>query len=155
MTGTLNEVQYTLLFISRLILKMKNAVEKVVEKIKTRFIFSNFFFSEKRALYEITRRNVVEPNSPQMTIWRVGITCWIPKATDIHLKYVLLIAFPPQQRLHERASMLRYTYIACLVCSYLLTYVFDFVCSFLHYILNARLAHTDDTVCCGTPFEDC
>jgi hypothetical protein len=30
-------------------------------------------------------------------------------------KYVTLIAFPLQQRLHERASMLRYAYIAYLV----------------------------------------
>jgi len=30
---------------------------------------------------------------------------------------LILIAFPLQQRLHERPSMLRYTYIACLFCS--------------------------------------
>ena len=30
-------------------------------------------------------------------------------------QYVLLIAFPQQQWLRERASVLRYTYIACLV----------------------------------------
>ena len=39
--------------------------------------------------------------------------CWIPKAKAS--EYVILIAFPPQQWLRERASMLRYTYIACLV----------------------------------------
>ena len=33
----------------------------------------------------------------------------------IHTKYVILIAFPQQQWSRERASMLRYTYIACLV----------------------------------------
>ena len=43
-----------------------------------------------------------------------GIICWILKATNTHSEYVILI-FPPQQRSHERASMLRYTYIACLV----------------------------------------
>ena len=31
-------------------------------------------------------------------------------------EYVILSAFPLQQLLHERASVLRYTYIACLVC---------------------------------------
>jgi hypothetical protein len=30
-------------------------------------------------------------------------------------EYVILIAFPLQQWLHDRASLLRYTYIACLV----------------------------------------
>jgi len=41
------------------------------------------------------------------------IACWIPKATNTLLDYVILIAFPQQQWLHERASMLRYVYIAC------------------------------------------
>jgi len=50
-----------------------------------------------------------------MTVWRVRIACWIPKATDTHLEYVILIVFQLQQWLHERASMLRYTYIACIV----------------------------------------
>jgi hypothetical protein len=35
---------------------------------------------------------------------------WITKATDAHSEYVVLIAFPLQQWLHERASMLRYTH---------------------------------------------
>jgi len=30
-------------------------------------------------------------------------------------EYVILIAFPLQQWLHERSAMLRYTYTACLV----------------------------------------
>jgi len=31
--------------------------------------------------------------------------CWIPKATDRHSEYVILIAFLGQQWLHERASV--------------------------------------------------
>jgi hypothetical protein len=50
-----------------------------------------------------------------MIIWRVRIACWIPKVTYRLSEYVILIAFPLQQCLHERASVLRYTYIACLV----------------------------------------
>jgi hypothetical protein len=38
-----------------------------------------------------------------------------PKAINTHSEYVILTAFPLQQWLHKRASMLRYTYIACLV----------------------------------------
>jgi len=44
----------------------------------------------------------------------VRIACRITKATGTHTEYVLLIASPLQQRLHERASMLRYTCISCL-----------------------------------------
>jgi hypothetical protein len=50
-----------------------------------------------------------------MTIWRMHIACWKPKAKDTHSEYVVLIAFPLQQWLLERASLLRYTYIACIV----------------------------------------
>jgi hypothetical protein len=42
-------------------------------------------------------KNNVERDSPQMTIWRTRIACWIPKATDGHSEYVILIAFPLQQ----------------------------------------------------------
>jgi hypothetical protein len=48
-------------------------------------------------------------------IRRMRIASWIPKATDTHSEYVILIAFPLQQWLHERASVLRYTQVACLV----------------------------------------
>jgi hypothetical protein len=42
------------------------------------------------------------------------IACWVTKATDTHSEYVILIAFPRRQWLRECASVLRYTYIACL-----------------------------------------
>jgi len=45
-----------------------------------------------------------------MTVWRMRIACWIPKAKNTHSEYVILIVFPLQQWLHERASMLCYTY---------------------------------------------
>ena len=38
------------------------------------------------------------------------VACWIPKATNTHPEYVILIAFPLQQCMHER-----HTYIACFV----------------------------------------
>jgi len=53
-----------------------------------------------------------------MTIWRMRIACWIPKATKTHSECVTLIALQVQQWLHERASMLRYTYIECIVYFY-------------------------------------
>ena len=44
------------------------------------------------------------------------VALWIPKTAYTHSEYVALIAFSLQQWLHEHTSMLRYTYIACLVC---------------------------------------
>jgi len=60
-------------------------------------------------------KNVVERDKPQMTIWRMRIACWTPKAVDTHSEYVIIIAFPLKQWFRERASVLLYTYIACLV----------------------------------------
>jgi len=60
-------------------------------------------------------KNTADPDRPQMAIWRMRIACWITKATDTHSEYVMLIAFPLQQWLHESALLLRYTYIACRV----------------------------------------
>ena len=37
------------------------------------------------------------------------IACCITKATDTHSEYVILIAFPLQLWLHERASVLGFT----------------------------------------------
>jgi len=60
-------------------------------------------------------KNIVEWGRPQMTIWFMCIARPIPKATNTHTGCVTLIAFPLQQRLHERASPSRYIYTACLV----------------------------------------
>jgi hypothetical protein len=65
---------------------------------------------------------------------RLRLACWIRKVTSVHVnahahvhtyahaptyshtqKYVLLVSFPQQKWFRERAKVLRYTYIACLV----------------------------------------
>jgi len=79
---------------------------------------NNFFSFENRAVYEILWKNTVDPGRPQTTIRRMRIACWMPKATNTHTGCVVLFAFPLQQWMHERASMLCYTYIACLVTKY-------------------------------------
>jgi hypothetical protein len=82
---------------------------KAVQKIKTHFVFSDFF-PENSAVCEIMWEKMVQPDRPHMTIWRMRIACWVPKATNTHSEHVILIAFPPQQWLHEHPSMLRYMY---------------------------------------------
>jgi len=52
---------------------------------------------------------MTERDRPQMTIWRMRFAGWIPKATNTHSQYVILIAFAEQQLLHERVSLLRYS----------------------------------------------
>jgi hypothetical protein len=66
---------------------------------------------------EATRDNIIR---------RMRFACWITKATDTHAEYVILIAFPRQQWLRERASVLHilpvllisrvmYTYLCCYI----------------------------------------
>ena len=71
---------------------------KVVDKTKTHILCSlNIFFPENRAVPEITWKNAVQPDRPQMTIWRTRIACRIPTATNADSEYVIRIAFLLQQ----------------------------------------------------------
>jgi len=81
---------------------------KFVEKIKTHTSCSITFFPENRAAYKITWKNILQPNRPQMTIWRMRIACWIRNATNTHSEFSnITYCFP--------TAILRYTYIACRV----------------------------------------
>jgi hypothetical protein len=60
-------------------------------------------------------KNIVQPDRPQMTVTRMRIAYWITTATNTYSENVTLMAFPLQQWLPERASILRHMYIACLV----------------------------------------
>ena len=99
------------------LLIMKMLRTKVVETIKTHILCSGTFFSENRTVYGIMWKNILERVSSNMTLWRMCIACCITKATNTYSEYVIIIAFPLQQRLHELASLLRYTYMDCLVTS--------------------------------------
>jgi len=93
---------------------MKNVSDNSCrENQNTRFTFSNFFLNS--CLCVRMWKNIVERGRPQITIWHMRIACRIPRTSNTHSGYVIFIAFPQQQWSHERASILLYTYIACLV----------------------------------------
>jgi hypothetical protein len=73
------------------------------------------FSIENGTIYNIVRKNTVKLNRPQMTIWRTSPACWITNATSTHSEYVILMIFPLQKWLLERASVLCYMYTAYLV----------------------------------------
>ena len=64
---------------------MYNVLDKSCRENKiARFMYSNF----SRKLFRL-RDNVekmVEPNRPQMTLWRVRYARWIPNATNTNLE---------------------------------------------------------------------
>jgi hypothetical protein len=63
------------------------------ENENTHFMFNKFFFSQNRAVYDITRKNTVQPDRPQMTTWRIRIACWIPNATNTRTQNTWYLLF--------------------------------------------------------------
>jgi len=64
---------------------MRNVSDKSCrENENTHFVFSKFFFSENRAVYETMRKYIVDRGRPQITIWRMLIACCISKVTNTH-----------------------------------------------------------------------
>jgi hypothetical protein len=63
---------------------MRSVSDKIVENFKTHILCAVSFFSENCAVYEIIWKNIVEQGRPKMTIWRMRIACWMPKATNAH-----------------------------------------------------------------------
>jgi hypothetical protein len=90
---------------------MRNVSDKRREN-QTHFLYKIILFSENRAVYEIMWKNmVVRQAAEDNIIWRMRFVCWIIKAAHILRicnTYVI-------QWLRERALILRYTYIYCLV----------------------------------------
>jgi hypothetical protein len=114
-TDTLHEDKYIFFKSSRSVLRrMRNVSDQSCRENHNKFYIKQRS-SENRAFYEIMWKNIMEPGRPQMTIWRMCSACRIPKVKNLHSEYVKVIAFPLQQWLHERASMLLYRYITCLI----------------------------------------
>jgi hypothetical protein len=115
-TGTLHRDQYTFFVIPHSVLRrMRNVLGKSCrENQNTHFMFDNIFF-KNRTVNEIMRKNTLEPDRPQMTMWCICNARWMPKAINTHSEYVTVIAFPLQQWLHECTSM-SHLYIHCLPC---------------------------------------
>jgi len=116
---------------------MKIFQTKVEDKIKIHILCSISFF-ENRTVYDRTWKNMIEPNRQQMAMWSRRIARWIPTATNTHSEYVILITFPLQYWLNERASLLRYTFIAYLVKSHVVSNLSHFVVVCVHYYKQPR-----------------
>ena len=85
-----------------------------MEEIRTQFLDS-IKFSENRAFYEnVAKCGRAGPATDYNIMRRMRFAGSITKAKKTPSEYIILIDFPLQQWLHERVSMLRYTYIACL-----------------------------------------
>jgi len=93
---------------------------EAVEKIKTHILCSiTFFFLNSCRLWDNVEKycSAGQATDDNMVL---ALPCWITnkrktKAINSHSDCVILIAFPRQQWLHERSTVSRYMYVACLV----------------------------------------
>ena len=97
------------------LLRMRNVSNKFVEKIKTHILCLINPPPENCTVQEKMWENILQPDRQQTTVRRMHSVCWIPKATNSHSEYAILIASPQQQLLCQCASILRYAHIASLV----------------------------------------
>ena len=97
---------------------MTNVSNKFVEKKKTHILYINNFPFLNRATYHYTRGKSVYSRTchNDKIKRRMSSAWWVTEATGTHLEYVILTAFPLQQRSSECASILRYIYEYCLSC---------------------------------------
>jgi len=77
-------------------------------------MFNIFFIKSYRLLDNMEIQCRAGQATDDNTIWRICIACWITNATETPSEYVILIALPLRQCLHERATMLRHSCLACL-----------------------------------------
>ena len=105
-------------------------------------MFSNFFiFFENCAVYETVWEIIVERGGPRVTIRRMLVACWVPKAANTHSEYVIPIVFPLQEWLHERASLLL-LYAHCLSCYFIIMASFPIQCLLYYSYLFQVSSHS-------------
>jgi len=83
MKDILYEDKYTFFILSRsVLLRMRKIREKSCRETRNKHFMFNDLFFENRTVYNIMWNNIEQRGMPQMTIWRMHIACWIPKATN-------------------------------------------------------------------------
>jgi hypothetical protein len=63
------------------------------ENQNKRFTSNKASFFSNRAFYEKLWKNSVEPGCPQMSLWYMRVSCWLPKATNSLSEFVIIINF--------------------------------------------------------------
>jgi hypothetical protein len=133
--GTSRENQYKFLIISySFFLRMRNVSDSSCrENQNTHFVLNNFFSKIVPLWGSVEKYCRARQATDDNVICRMCIAFWIPKSKNTHSEYVILIAFPLQQWLHERTSVLRYMYTARLV-KRLWQWHITFIIGFLEFV---------------------
>jgi hypothetical protein len=123
-------------YLAKFFLEWKSFPEKLVDKIKTHILCSITFFRKSHRLWDNAEKyGAARGATNNVTIWRIRVACRISKATctyahahayapghsharmhaRAHTQICNTYCFSTATMIRERVSMLRFTYIACLV----------------------------------------
>ena len=135
MTGTLHKDFFTFMTMSGwILLIMRNVLDKIWrENQNTHFLLSNFFKKLCCLWDNVKTCGGVRGTTNDVAIWCIRVACWISKATctltwahphmsrpththlHIHAQIYNIYCFSTAIMMCKCASLLCYTYIACLV----------------------------------------
>jgi hypothetical protein len=105
-TGTSREDVFAFMTICHwILLRIRNVLDKTVEKIKTHILLSKlFFFQKSHPLWGNVKKNVMkEEVINDVTIWRIIVACWISKATHTHSRKRIHKPTLPSTHTHSTA----------------------------------------------------
>ena len=104
---------YLLSYLAHLFLRWEMYQTKVVEKFETSILRSTTIYRKSCRVWDNLEKYGTAGQATDEIPWRMRTACCIPKSTDTHSKYVILIAYSLQQWLHEtRLNVM--LYIHCL-----------------------------------------
>jgi len=110
MKDTLHADQCTFLIISRpVLLRMRNVTDRICRENQNTFLSSTspHPHPHPEKFNEVMWKNIGDRGRLQMTIRRMCIACWIPKATITHSEYVIYsLLFHSSSGLQERTSVI-------------------------------------------------
>jgi len=121
-TGTLHKGRYIFWSYLAQFVEWETFQTKVVQKIKTHFLFNNFFWKScylRDNVQKYCRAVRTTDDNMRHALCMLDTLGYTKKT---HSEYVILIAFPRQQWSHKRASLLGDTYFGCRFKSDLLVY---------------------------------
>jgi len=109
------KVFYAKLHVHSLVDKLKWFYEtaRCYNKIYTHFTFNGFLFAKILPFIWDNMEKHGTAFRPHMAIWRTRTAYWIPRAIDTPSECLIRTAFPRQQWLRERPSVLRF-HVHCL-----------------------------------------
>jgi hypothetical protein len=115
--------KYIFIISRSFLLRTRNVSDKIVENIKTHILFwVTFFFRKSCRLWENVEKYCRAGQATDDNMANAHCILGTKGYVYTHSGCVILIAFPLQRWLHERATVLRSTYIACLV-NFIISYV--------------------------------